>query len=124
MSLLLKLLISTILFPYSFGLLWLFSMDSSGLTGALQDASGALFFSSGFIALVTLWLMIWVRYFTYNWLSVIALLLSLLLLGGFVLTGLPDSLALAAMAIPLMLISCVYTYGVVKAQRVLKNIPR
>lgn len=106
MGMLIRLLISCLLlFPYSFGLVWLFSINESGSSEALQGMHRYAFFLTATIALVCLWTFTWFTKLRRH--SCIGLFFALL--GGlaFSYLGYPKSLGMLALSAPLIIASVV-----------------
>lgn len=107
MSILLRLLVSCLLLlPYSFGLIWLCTINESGSSEALQGFSRHAFFLTAAIALICLWLFTWFTKLRRH--SCVGLLLALL--GGliFLYLGYPKSLGILALSVPIIVVSMIY----------------
>lgn len=106
MKLAAKILMSIILFPYSFGAIWLVNLSTS----QGRTIHWYLLFFMVFVALTSLWSFTWFKHL--RKLSVAGLILALTICIPATYIGFPDILYLVGPAAPLIILSalCVWLY--------------
>lgn len=94
-----------LLFPYSFGAVWILTINEPGRAENLQGVSGLFFFSAAFTSLLSLWGYLWVL--KYRRQSIFMLGVALFCTVIFLILGYPKSLGLVATT-AVCLISCTW----------------
>ncbi len=92
-----------ILCPYLFLIVWLLTINESGVSEPLRGASRLVFFFSALLAVTSLWVFTWFRLHRTH--ATKGLWVSLALSLIFVFLGYPKSIGIVALALPLIVFS-------------------